>query len=800
MAKRSLKAAEAAIPKAKQAFERTGWTQEYLAAEVGLGTRQSIWKFFSGRPIERHLFIDICFHLDLDWEEIADLPGKGQSQAASVVKTDEGSEVDDSVVQLRSQLNDRIQSQCGVLQSSFDMAQPLQLDRIYTNVNILPHLTHQQWLEISDLQLSDTDQCQRSSLLQANQEAIPGMQVVGDRSKLVILGKPGAGKTTFLQHLALQCNAGKFKADCVPVFIQLRDLAAQTKTEDCSLLDYISNQWSRYDISKEKTETLLKAGRSLILLDGLDEVPEANSPTLLNQIDRFAQAYHQNQIVITCRIAAQQYHFRGFSYVELADFDQIQIEAFVKSWFAINSSHSENNGAEIAQQFLEQLQRRENQPIRELVATPILLSLVCSVFQARSTFPAKRSKLYQAGLDILLIRWDRARGIQRDQTYRKLSLSDKIKLLSQIAATTFERNDYFFEKDEAISHIADYLRCLPDTDADPESLWLNSEAVLKAIELQHGLLVERARDIYSFSHLTFQEYLTARKILASPTPDVLEESLQQLAKHVLEVRWWEVFSLTASMLPKADSLVLQAKHAIDTAIADDSKLQQFLATLAQKQQSLDLPDRPAAIRAFYFTLFQDRDLSLATALDIKLAHDLPADLSLDLALVRTLGISEKLARNPELKQILTLSFALDFDRTFELTDPFKQLFQDLKAQLPDLEQGKEKSLNWWKTNGEDWNQQLRSLIVKHRHIGHEWQWNAKQRQKLQQYYRSNRFLAECITRECQVTDAVRTEIETTLLQPAIEQPILEFKQLRHNLYKTQNLAATQSQTFASDDG
>ena len=74
MAKRSLKASPLKIDKAKKAFERIGWTQEYLAAEVGLSTRQSVWKFFKGKPIERNTFIDICFQLNLDWQEIADSP------------------------------------------------------------------------------------------------------------------------------------------------------------------------------------------------------------------------------------------------------------------------------------------------------------------------------------------------------------------------------------------------------------------------------------------------------------------------------------------------------------------------------------------------------------------------------------------------------------------------------------------------------------------------------------------------------------------------------------------------------
>ncbi|MBO1350960.1 MAG: hypothetical protein EBE86_027955 [Hormoscilla sp. GUM202] len=61
--------------------------------------------------------------------------------------------------------------------------------------------------------------------------------------------------------------------------------------------------------------------------------------------------------------------------------------------------------------------------------------------------------------------------------------------------------------------MTEYIRNLPDDSNDEETLQLDSEAVLKSIEAQHGLLVERAKIIYSFSHLKFHEYFTAREII-----------------------------------------------------------------------------------------------------------------------------------------------------------------------------------------------------------------------------------------------------------------------------------------------
>ncbi|MHC5863072.1 MAG: NACHT domain-containing protein, partial [Nostoc sp.] len=74
MVKRSLEASLTGIQEAKRAFARKGWTQDNLAAEVNLKTRQSVWRFFSGRPVERHTFIEICSVLSLNWREIATNP------------------------------------------------------------------------------------------------------------------------------------------------------------------------------------------------------------------------------------------------------------------------------------------------------------------------------------------------------------------------------------------------------------------------------------------------------------------------------------------------------------------------------------------------------------------------------------------------------------------------------------------------------------------------------------------------------------------------------------------------------
>ena len=59
-------------------------------------------------------------------------------------------------------------------------------------------------------------------------------------------------------------------------------------------------------------------------------------------------------------------------------------------------------------------------------------------------------------------------------------------------------------------------------------------------------------------------------------------------------------------------------------------------------------------------------------------------------------------------------------------------------------------------------------MIKHRHIGHDWQFSKKQQDKLRQYYDANKLLVDCLNSDCYVSRAVRDEILETLLLPTAD--------------------------------
>ncbi|MEH1930278.1 NACHT domain-containing protein [Nostoc sp.] len=763
MVKRSLQISLTGIQEAKRAFARKGWTQDNLATEVNLKTRQPIWRFFSGRPVERHTFIEICSVLSLNWREIATNPpaefGEGEQFIQPSVL-----DIDKLVQKVRSQRFDKIQDQCGILQL-LDINRPVAIDNIYIDVNILESIASQQYLEITELQNIDPKEFDRFGLGEADQNHVPGTQAVEKYSKLRVLGKPGIGKTTFLQYLAIQCNQNAFAANQVPIFITLRNFAQESKfTNEFSLLNYIRQEFHTSRISDPSViETLLNEGRVLLLLDGMDEVVNQQSNAVLSEIRRFSEKYHKNQFVATCRTAVQKFRLRGFTDVEIAPFTLEQIRAFAQKWFVAFPKTNTQDGLAQSIQFIQKLELDENWEFRQLVVTPLFLHLACWVFHGQEKFPTKRTDFYKQGLDLVLGKWDEARGIERDDVYRGFLLPQKLKLLSQIAAATFEQGQYFFEQRIVEQYIGEYIQNLTNTPMDAEELQIESEAALKAIEAQHGLLAERARGIFSFSYLAFQEYLTARKIVASHNLQAFEQALEGLVSHITDPHWREIFLLTATMLRSADGLVLLMKQQIDTLVAQDPYLQEFLTWASQKSRTIPTQTKDATVRAFYLALSRTPHIASHFALASSLDQGMFLDVALDDLLLEC-----AIDGNQDFAHIHICGEALSNILGIVLDVGLHKSLQKLSDELPNSRQSQERFGLWGQTNYSAWAEQLKMTVINYRNINHEWQFSQQQQQVLQRYYDANQLLLDCLHSNSEVTAAIRQEIEATLLLPQKE--------------------------------
>ena len=474
---------------------------------------------------------------------------------------------------------EKIEKQYNIMRI-FGMKEPMPLRNIFVKVNILEKRSSQQRLTASDLD-KIFNRNQRG--FRPIQKTITGIDVVDKLEKILVFGKPGSGKTTFLKYLALQTLDGTFQHKRIPIFIGLKDWSDSiTNWSDPSvmekfkdnksdttrsnfahiLLDFIVQQFDICDFPDAKpfVERMLKKGDCLILLDGLDEVTEKNVGNVNRSIRDFTKKYDKNKVIISCRPSATFFTFTEFTEVEIADFDDIQIQMFINNWFKV--------GSKKAKLCWEKMNAKGNERIVELASVPLLLTMFCLTFDEIMDFPPNRAELYKEAIDALLKKWDSSRDIQRDTSrsdiYKQLSLKRKESLLSRIAATTFDKDQYFCKKSVLAKYISDYIANLPITN--PETLDSDSEAIIESIEAHHGLLVEQAVGIYSFSHLTFQEYFTARYIVENES----KGTFTQLFDHFLyESKWREVILLSAGMLGEADSFLLTLRRRISRLVRNE---------------------------------------------------------------------------------------------------------------------------------------------------------------------------------------------------------------------------------------
>ncbi|MEH2267502.1 MAG: histidine kinase, partial [Nostoc sp.] len=230
MTSQGLRASPEGIRAAKTALTDKTWSQHKLATALGI-TRQPVSKFFAGESVSRSCFVQICQQLGLSWQKVAGLPEDVAFEATPKAQF-KHADLDTLVREVRQKRQDKIQDQCNTLQM-LDIAQTVQLMEIYTDINVLEKITSLQWREISDLLKDFKSESNFNQLAgYKRQRKLPGLEAVSRHSKLMLLGKPASGKTTFLQYLAIECNKGEFQPNRIATFIKVKEFAEDAKSDN----------------------------------------------------------------------------------------------------------------------------------------------------------------------------------------------------------------------------------------------------------------------------------------------------------------------------------------------------------------------------------------------------------------------------------------------------------------------------------------------------------------------------------------------------------------------------------------
>ena len=362
---------------------------------------------------------------------------------------------------------------------------------------------------------------------------------------LAVIGAPGSGKTTLLNHVARRtARTAQDRRRAVPVLLQLRDHAKAVAAEpEMPLPELIRRALPRLAVPEPAGwwESRLTRGKCVVLLDGLDEVANAEERRdIVAWANQQIAVYPRNDFVVTSRPHGYRDALvESATTLQVLSFTPEQVRRFLHGWYlAVERRATGTTGREVemlAQEAADDLLDRlaASPALYDLTINPLLLTMIANVHRFRRSLPNSRADLYGEVCQVML--W-------RRQEAKRLNLNlpgvSKERLLAWLAFEMMRSGTRDISKRHLIDGIRPRLRRV-SAEVTPDD-FVNDVG-------SNGLLVERERDLYAFAHLTFQEYLAARYIQ--------EHGLERVLIEAVDNPWWREATLLYLAGADADPIV-----------------------------------------------------------------------------------------------------------------------------------------------------------------------------------------------------------------------------------------------------
>lgn len=422
-------------------------------------------------------------------------------------------------------------------------------------------------------------------------------KLLSSHDNLAILGKPGAGKSTYVQFIALtfaQEKAGERKLrkpgivrrrfgtrrQLLPILIPLRKIShflveADPQLGGNLLIEAFRQRVLPSDIRAVFPSSyvlhMLRKRRCLFVLDGLDEVADdIEFQALVREIMGLISCFPGNKFVITSRYAG----WRGglgssFRQFEIEDLNDEEIADFIDSWYrAIEENrariaagtespaerlHRRRRAEESANNLIAAL--REVESIQSLAENPLLLSIICFVHYHK-TLPKERLSLYQDCSDLLLVQWDREKGLPVDDTHLTLARKEAIMQEVAFALHSGRIGARLGRKEATCGEIIPIVESMLERfEMDPTQ----AVALFQKLIDRSGIIVvvEQFTDRYAFSHLTFQEFYAA-KYLHEKHLDIFD-TIGQVTDGSSDglTNWWREVVLLYNAMQRDPSRIIE---------------------------------------------------------------------------------------------------------------------------------------------------------------------------------------------------------------------------------------------------
>ena len=412
----------------------------------------------------------------------------------------------------------------------------LPLEQVFVDLSVVSRLPH----KLSSNPISTDEQSPSSNgpstFELTGRESVWEFLNGHSRVVLAIVGAPGSGKTTLLKHIALAlCDSNqrrkiaKAPRSTIPILLYLRDQAASISANcDAELTDLVCKSLRRilHPAAGKWFDNQLRAGRCLVMLDGLDEVAiQSERRDVVKWVEAQIARYPRCSFIVTSRRDGYwEAPLKAATVLQVRALNPNQIEHFVNLWFLAtelrttgrNDSAVRERARSKALDLLNRLS--EASALRDLAANPLLLTMIANVHDYGGTLPKSRVRLYREICHVFLGRRDEQKGLASGD----IDVDKKELVLRYLAFNMMSRHRRTLLQSDAEAVIA-----IPLQNVKPD---LSASGYLELVKRDSGLVVEDDNGVIAFVHLSLQEYLTAVQIRE-------HGSLKDLTDNITE-NWW----------------------------------------------------------------------------------------------------------------------------------------------------------------------------------------------------------------------------------------------------------------------
>ncbi|MEO8354454.1 MAG: SUMF1/EgtB/PvdO family nonheme iron enzyme [Chloroflexota bacterium] len=383
-------------------------------------------------------------------------------------------------------------------------------------------------------------------------------EALSEKTRVVVLGDPGSGKSTMMKYLALRL--AKDDNAPLPILLPLNAYARALGQKDINLQVYLHEYFAaRAEGVASLTplfEEAIQSGKAVILLDGLDEVQEGRA-ALVQKVEAFAQdaVARGCRVLVTSRIVGYRdasLSAKNWSLYTLLDFTPEAIESFAAKWClafeksTLGDTPEARKAAEAERESL--LGAIEANPgVGRLASNPLLLTILALIKRQGVELPRSRIKLYDRYLETLIEAWNRASALDKSAGRVSMNYENTLEVLGPLALRVRQENPTagLVGARQLIDWLAEYYMG-PQWGEKPGPARAKAREFLESVRMYSNLLVERGEGQYGFIHLTFEEALAAYGLVSEGQIE-RSKTLAHIQEHLTDPAWRETILLSVGV-------------------------------------------------------------------------------------------------------------------------------------------------------------------------------------------------------------------------------------------------------------